>query len=128
MTSTYRSVTLEVLAYMPADLRHCSHCERLFDAANIGTQVHKEIQSSYPAQFREEAMRLAVWLQELSARHGGRLRIRVVDPQSPLGLCKALRYGVRRYPAFVLGGQKHYGWDLDALDRLVAEQVRRTGR
>jgi hypothetical protein len=125
VTSRYRPVTLEVLAYMPADLMHCAHCERLFDAADIAQQVHGEIQSSYPTRLRDEAARLAAWLQELSARYRDRLRIRVVDPQSPLGLIRALRYGIRRYPAFVIDGQKHYGWDLPALEQVIAEQVKR---
>jgi hypothetical protein len=105
-------------------LHHCAHCERLLDAADIGAQVHEEIRSSYPAQLKEEAARLAAWLRELSVRHRGRLRIRVVDPQSPLGLIRALRHGIRRYPAFVIDGQVHYGWDLPALNRLIEEQVK----
>jgi hypothetical protein len=115
---------LEVLAHAPTDLFHCLHCERLFDAADIGARVHQEIRDSYPPEMLEEAEHLAAWLQDLSVRYADRLRVRLVDPQSVEGFLKSLRYGVRRYPAFIVNGQAGYvGWERDALDRVLEEQM-----
>jgi len=82
--------------------------------------VHREIQVAYPPEVREEAGRLAAWLQDLSTRYGEQLRIHIIDPQSPEGLFKSLRYWVRRYPTFIINRRTKYtGWDPAALERLL---------
>ena len=69
----------------------------------------------------EEAERLATWLLELSARYGGQLHIRVVDPQSLEGFFKSMRYWVRRYPTFIIDRRMKYtGWEPAAVEQLLA--------
>jgi hypothetical protein len=115
------SVLLEVLAHIPTDFFHCSHCERLFGTAGIGAAVRQEMRSTYPPEMLAEAGRLATWLQDLSARYGEQLHIRVVDPQSLEGFFKSLCYWVRRYPAFIIDRRMKYtGWEPAALERLLA--------
>jgi hypothetical protein len=116
-------ILLRVLAYMPADLYHCAHCERWFDAAGIGEQLHRELRCSSPPEILDQAERLAARLYELSTRYGDRLHIRVVDPQSAEGFFLSLRHWARRYPTFIVCGQKVVGWDEDALDRLVSQHL-----
>ena len=124
MSSTLQLVLLKVLAYVPTDFFHCIHCERMFDAAGVGASVRREIRAAYPPEMLEEAERLAVWLQDLSARWGERLHIRIVDPQSLEGLFTSLRYWVRRYPTFVVDRRTKYtGWEPAALERLLADRV-----
>jgi hypothetical protein len=37
-----------------------------------------------------------------------------------MGFWKSLRHWVRRYPTFIVNGdRKHVGWDQDALERLL---------
>jgi hypothetical protein len=68
----------------------------------------------------DEAGRLSAWLQDLSARYGEQLRIHIIDPQSPEGFFKSLRYWVRRYPTFIIDRRAKYtGWDRTALERLL---------
>jgi hypothetical protein len=118
------SVLLEVLAHIPTDFFHCSHCERLFDAADIGAPVRREMRSSYPPEMLEEAERLATWLLELAAHYGGQLHIRVVDPQSVEGFFKSLRYWVRRYPTFIIDRRAKYtGWEPAAMERVLADRI-----
>lgn len=124
MPPTPQPVLLEVLAHVPTDFFHCLHCERLFDAAGVGASVHQEIQADYPPQILQDAERLGVWLQDLSARYSERLHIRVVDAQSLEGFFKSVRYWIRRYPAFVINRQRKYtGWETAVLDRLLEEQM-----
>jgi len=97
-------------------------CERIFDQAGLGKKVHN-LAGQYPPEFLEESHRLAAWLEELSARYGPRLSIRVWDTQSPVGFFKSLRYWVRQYPTFIInGGEKYTGWDQDALEALLQRQ------
>jgi hypothetical protein len=124
MPSELQPILLEVLAHVPTDFFHCSHCERLFDAAGIGLPVHQEMQSSYPPEMLEEGERLAIRLQDLSAQYGERLHIRVVDPQSLEGFFKSLRYWVRQYPAFIINHRtKYIGWEPAVLAHLLEEQA-----
>lgn len=117
-------ILLEVIAHIPTDFFHCSHCERLFDVAGIGESMHQDIRASYPPEMLEEAERLAVWLQDLSLRYGKRLQIRVVDAQSMEGFFKSLRYWTRRYPAFIVDRRKKViGWDRDALEHLLEARI-----
>ncbi|HHS97367.1 MAG TPA: hypothetical protein ENK08_05635 [Chloroflexi bacterium] len=116
-----QSIRLEIVAHIPTAFRHCMHCERLMDAA-LGETVRQEMVEEYPAEFLEEFDRLLLWIDELTARWGSRLQVRVVDPQSPEGLWKSLRYRVRRYPTFIVEGRHRIvGWDKEALYRALDE-------
>ena len=124
MPPVSQPVRLQVFAHIPTDFFHCSHCERLFDIAGVGASVHRENQTAYPPDVLEEAKRLAAWLQDLSARYGDQIHIRVVDPQSPEGFFKSLRYSVRRYPTFIINRRTKYtGWEPGTLDRLLEKQA-----
>ena len=123
MSPAAQPVLLQVLAHVPADLYHCSHRERSFDAAGMGAHSHDEVQHSYPPETLEQAERLAAWLHELSFRYGNRLQIRVVNPRSLEGFFLSLRHSARRYPSFIVRGQKVVGWERDALDRLLSEHL-----
>ena len=124
MSPVLQPILLEVLAHMPTDLFHCSHCERLFDAADIGAPVHQEIRATYPPEMMEEAARLATWLQGLSVRYGDLVHVRVVDPQSLEGFVKSLRHRIGRYPAFVIDHHtKYIRWEPAVLDHLLDERI-----
>jgi hypothetical protein len=74
----------------------------------------------YPTDMLQDHIRLSEWVVELSQRYGPDIEIRVIDPQSGLGLWKSLRYWVRKYPTFIVNGKKKYtGWDKDALERVL---------
>jgi len=120
-------VSIQVIAPVLTNFFHCMHCERVFDQAGIGRQVHQEELDQYPKSVKQEAARLANWLFHLSDRYGGQIHIRVIDPQSPEGLLKSVRYWVRKYPTFIVDGrEKVVGWDQTALDSVV--QARLAGR
>jgi hypothetical protein len=124
MPRTLQPVLLEVLAHVPTDFFHCLHCEQLFAVAGLGEQVHREIQTAYPPEILEEAERLGAWLQDLTARFGEQLHVRIVDPQSAEGFFKSLRHWTRRYPAFVVNRRKRVsGWDLATVERLLADEI-----
>jgi hypothetical protein len=117
-------MSVEVIAPVLTDLRHCSHCEVIFAQTKVGPQVHKEVLDEYPLDLKEDFERLSDWLVELAHRYGDALRIKVIDPQSVEGFVKSVRYWVRRYPAFVVAGHKEYvGWDRAALDRVLQARI-----
>lgn len=120
-------VSVQVIAPVLTNFFHCMHCEQLFDQAGVGRQVHQEEVDQYPEDVKQEAARLANWLLDLTFRYGDQIHIRVIDSQSPEGLLKSMRYWVRKYPAFIVGGrEKVTGWDQAALDAVL--QARLAGR
>ena len=60
---------------------------------------------------------------DLSARYGDRVLIRIWDPRSMQGLWKSIRYGVRRYPTFIVAGRKIGGWDRTQLEQTLAKAL-----
>ena len=120
-------VSVQVIAPVLTNFFHCMHCEQVFDQAGIGRQVHQEELDQYPEDIKKEASRLASLLLDLSQRYGNQIHIQVIDPQSPEGLFKSVRYWVRKYPTFIVNGhEKVVGWDQAALDAVL--QARLAGR
>lgn len=117
-------VSVQVIAPVLTDFFHCMHCERLFDQADIGRQVHQEELDQYPEDVKQEAARLAGWLSDLTHHYGDQIHIRVIDPQSPEGLFLSLRYWVRKYPTFIVDGcEKVAGWDREALQAILRRRL-----
>jgi hypothetical protein len=117
-------ISVEVIAPVLTDLRHCSHCEVIFAQTEVGPQVHKEVLDEYPDDLKQDFERLSDWLIGLAHRYGDGLRIKLIDPQSLEGFVKSVRYWVRRYPAFIVAGRKEYvGWDKDTLDRVLQARI-----
>ena len=117
-------VSVQVIAPSLTNFFHCIHCEQLVEQAGIGRQVHKEELDQYPEDIKQEAARLANRLLELSNRCGGQINIRVIDPQSPEGLFKSVRYWVREYPTFIVDGrEKVTGWNQAVLDAVLEARL-----
>lgn len=113
-------IHIEVIAPVLTDFRHCTHCETIFDETQVGAVVHQQILNEYPEDWKEDFARLSAWLTELAGTYGRTLQIKLVDPQSVEGFFKSIRFGVRRYPAFIIEGRKKLvGWDKTALDQLL---------
>ncbi|HYL82324.1 MAG TPA: hypothetical protein VEU07_16020 [Candidatus Acidoferrum sp.] len=113
-------ITLEVIAPLISGAKHCQHCQLFLDDAGIDERIQTEELSSYPEEMWQDYTRLSRMVQDLSARYGAGLRIVLIDPHSPMGLWKSIRYWIRSYPAFILKGQEKYvGWELGAVDSLL---------
>lgn len=94
----------------------------------IGEKVHSQEINEYPEELREEYLRLSEWVRSTYESYGRQVWIKVIDPQSLVGLWRHVKYGVRRYPTFVLDGEHHFvGWAaapqaLQQVDRMLAER------
>ncbi len=79
----------------------------------------------YPEEMMEEHLRLSEWITDISRQYGPQIEIWVIDPQSGLGLWKALRYWIRKYPTFVVNGKEKYtGWDKTALNEILQKSLK----
>jgi hypothetical protein len=111
-----RPIRLEVIAPTLQGLGMCTACELIMAEAAMGDHPADRALDEYPQEWQEEYQRLTDWVYDLAHRYGDRIRIKVIDPQSPEGLLKSLRYWVRSYPTWVVDGKTRVvGWDLESL-------------
>ncbi len=119
-----KPVHLEVIAPMPQGPDLCSSCELILSEAGMGRDPAERALAEYPPEWQADVRRLREWVYDLAGRYGERLLIQVIDPQSPAGLLKSLRYRVRRYPTFIVAGKKKVvGWEREQLERALASAL-----
>jgi hypothetical protein len=112
-----KPLRVEVITPTVQRLGLCSTCELFLDEAGVSEDPAEQALAEYPQEWQEEYRRLRDWVYELAARYGDQVLIKVIDPQSPEGLFKSLRYRVRRYPTWIVGGKARIaGWDRGALE------------
>ncbi len=114
------TIRVEVIAPLVSGVKHCQRCTPFMDDAGVTERVNREELSSVPEEMWQEYARLSSLVRDLSARYGPRLQITLIDPHTPMGLWKSIRYWVRRYPTFIVNGQRKYtGWDSNALESIL---------
>lgn len=118
---------IEIITYTPTQYFHCQHCELVWSQARMGgaKKFHTEVhESSIPPELMQEYHTLSEWLVTMAQRYQGRVKFRVVDAASLEGVWKSLRYGVRRYPAFVIAGKdKVTGNDFAQVEARVNQRL-----
>ena len=88
--------------------------------ANLDQAPHERGLDEYPPEWQEEFRRLSDVVMSLANRYQDSILIHIWDPRSLQGLWKSIRYGVHRYPTFVIEKQsKITGLDKDLLDRAL---------
>ena len=120
-----KSLQIEILTYAPTEFFHCMHCEVVMQSVGVGQGVHREQrEAAFPPDLQAEYTALADWVRGVVARHGDRVRVRVVDAASLEGVYKSLRYRNRKFPVFILDGEVwRAGADYAALDQAVDSRV-----
>lgn len=109
---------LDVISPLPEGWGICLSCEMLMARAHVDKAPHERGLEEYPPEWQEEFQRLSNVVFTLANRYNESILIRIWDPRSLQGMVKSIRYGVRRYPTFVVKGQgKVAGWDTEALER-----------
>ncbi len=123
---------MQVIAYAPTVFRHCQHCEVAFAGLGVADQMHaREAQGALPPELLDEFQKISDWVHSLLERHGGSVKVSVIDAASVEGVWKSLRHGARRYPAVIVDGKdKVVGTDFAPADRLIDQRLsaRREGR
>jgi hypothetical protein len=116
-------IRLEILSLVPTIDRQCSACEAVYGQSGIGERVQAEMAQEYPPEMLADHARLSAWVDDIVQHFGGQIEIRLIDPQSGLGLLKSLRYWVRHYPTFIINGQKVAGWDNERLEAALVQAL-----
>jgi hypothetical protein len=120
-----RPVSVQVITYAPTVFYHCQHCELTFQEMGIGDRLRRrEAAEALPDDLTREFQAVSDWVHGLLQRHGGRVRVDVLDAASIRGFLASLRHRVGRYPAVIVDGRdKRIGLDFAALDPLIDRRV-----
>jgi hypothetical protein len=120
-----KPVSIQVITYAPTVFYHCQHCELTFQEMGIGERLRRrEAADALPDDLTREFQVVSDWVHGLLLKHGGRVRVDVLDAASIRGFLASLRHRVGRYPAVIVdGGDKRIGLDFAALDPLIDRKV-----
>jgi len=114
---------VEVIAHVLGSLDHCSHCQVFLDGVGVGQQIHKADLNSYPPDWMDEWQQLSDLIFDITEKYAGKLVVRITDAQSLNALWKAVRYGIRKYPTFIIGTEKYQGVDEARVSLLIDRQL-----
>ena len=120
---TENLLEVEVIAHVLGSMDHCSHCQVFLDGAGVGDKIHQQDLDSYPKDWMEDWQKLSDLIFDLTEEHAGKLVVRITDAQSPQGMWAAIRKGVRKYPTFIVDGEKYTGFDKQAVSGLVTRHL-----
>jgi hypothetical protein len=113
-------VQVEVISPLPEGWGICLSCEALLARANLDKAPYERGLDEYPIEWQEDLHRLSSLIFSLASQYGESIVIRIFDPRSLQGLIKSIRYGVHRYPAFIVDKRlKSVGWDTTTLEQIL---------
>ena len=103
----------------------CKNCSLIFDRSGIPQNHRRSSADEYPEDWREDIEKLHEWMKNASELYKHRIRIRLIDAQSPLGLWKQIRHRFSKLPGFVVDRKTvHIGWDTERLESIIDERIR----
>ena len=113
-------VQVDVFSPIPEGWGICLTCEAMMARANIGKVPYERGLEEYPPDWQEDFHRLSDLVFVLATRYSDRILIRIWDPHSLPGMFKSIRFGVRKYPTFVINGhEKVTGLDAARLEQVL---------
>ena len=122
-----KPLTVQVIAYAPTQFFHCTHCEVLFQEADVKgvKKFHADaMETSMPPDMMQEYRNLSDWVLNAVERYNGRVVFKIIDAASIEGLLKSVRYGVRKYPAVIVNGKaKQTGGDFSRAESLIDQNL-----
>ena len=119
-------VYLEVIAPMLSSVEmNCRRCGPVFDYLGLKNKYRNACVNEYPDDWKQAVGYLLDWIREVSYLYRHRIRIRIIDAFTPLGIWKQLRHRVYGFPAFVVDRKRTYvGWDRVELEALIDDRIR----
>lgn len=116
-------IQLEIFYPLPESWGICQSCEMIMAQADMDEGPFSRGLEEYPPEWQEDFRRLSDLIFSLADQYPDRLKIRIWDPRSLQGLWKSLRYGIRRYPTFLVRGKKITGWDTTQLKAEIQDAL-----
>lgn len=119
-------IVVEIVTPMLTSLNlGCRACGVVTNRMGLKEKLHDSSCNEYPEHWKETGTRIAEWIREIDRLYKHRIRITLIDAQSPLGLWKQIRHRVFNLPAFIVDRTRTCtGWDTQQLESLIDERLR----
>ena len=119
------SIRVEIVAPMLSTLEMNFRGYGLIsDSLGLNSKYRSASVNEYPDDWKEAVTYLSKWVEHMSRLYRHRIRIKIIDAQSPFGLWKQIRHRVFRFPAFIVDREKTYiGWDYSELEALIDGRI-----
>ncbi|MEW6350604.1 MAG: hypothetical protein AB1646_16185 [Thermodesulfobacteriota bacterium] len=118
-----RPVEIEIVAMTTLD-PGCGTCGMMFAKRELFEDHARAWRDEYPEDCKQDELRLIEALKRLRQLYRHRIRCRVVDAQSPLGLWRKIRHQFYDLPAFIVDGSEVCtGWDMGRLEALIDRRI-----
>ena len=119
-------VLLEVIAPMISGTEmSCRGCGLILETTGVRAKYRRACAEEYPEDWKMASSIPSELVQSISKLYRHRIRIRLIDAQSPVGIWKQIRHRVFRFPAFVVDQKQTYvGWDSRELETLIDARIR----
>jgi len=115
-----KAISIEVVSNFLTTFSHCSRCDIIFNESGLGKEVNKGDIEEYPADLKDDVLKLSDRLGELKQLYKHRVSIRLTHALSPRGIYKSLIHRLHKYPAFIIERRDVYiGWDREKIEELV---------
>ena len=100
---------VEIIAYAPTAFYHCTHCEVAWREMGATNKIHgDQFTTSLPDELVQDYQNVSDFVHQIFNKYCDQVVVKVIDVASIEGFWKTLRYGVRRYPAVIVRGQKRF--------------------
>ncbi len=119
------TILIEIVAPMLSTLEMSSRGYGLITASlGLNGKYRSASVNEYPDDWKEAVDYLSRWVEEISRLYRHRIRIDIIDAQSPFGFWKQIRHRVFRFPAFIVDRKKTYiGWDYQELETIIDGRI-----
>ncbi len=116
-----RRITLEVVTPHAGLIHHVpggfAYADEMLAEAGLADSISRVLES------HDEARWLRQCMHYLERRFQRWLRVQLIEPLSLPGLFRVMRYRIRAYPTFIIGGAIYSGRNLEELEAFIRRQV-----
>jgi hypothetical protein len=102
----------------------CRKCTILFAESGIVGDHQSSSCDEYPEEWKADLQRICDWIVKISTLYKHRIRVRIIDAHSLLGIWKQIRHRLSGTPGFIVDGVRVCsGWDTDRVETIIDEQI-----
>jgi hypothetical protein len=120
-----KPILLEVVAPMLSTIEWNGWQHQfMIDTFGLRRNYRQSCADEYPEDWKQAGDYVSNWIREIANLYRHRIKIILIDAQSPMGMWKQIRYRLFKFPAFIVDKKLTYiGWDHRQLEALIDQRI-----
>ena len=120
-----KPILLEVVAPMLTTVEWSSwQSQFMIETLGLRRSSRQNCADEYPEDWKQAGEYVSNWIREIVYLYRHRIKIILIDAQSPMGMWKQIRYRLFKFPAFIVDKKLTYsGWDYRELEALIDQRI-----